>query len=79
MTLQIGNTEAAQPRSKLLTTEDACIHLWGEYSRKMKVRLYRAYKKQKIGSVVITGRHYWRLEDLNALMTDVRMAPETVS
>jgi hypothetical protein len=84
MTPQIGNTEAtlkkaSTPKPKLLTTEDACILLWGEYSRKMKVRLYRAYKQHKIGSVIITGRHYWRIEDLEALINDVTMAPEAVS
>lgn len=83
MTHSTGDTEAkldtaAKAKPVLLTTEDACIHLWGEYCRKTKVRLYRAYEKHKIGSVVITGRHYWRRDDLDALMTNVTMAPEKI-
>ena len=83
MTQQTGNTEATPdaavtPKAKLLTTEDACILLWGEYCRKTKMRLYRAYEKHKIGSVVITGRHYWHRDDLDALIRNVTYAPEKI-
>lgn len=55
---------ASKPKAKLLTTEEACLFLWDEFNQKTKVRLYRANKAGRLQSVQMTGRHWWRLSDL---------------
>ena len=77
----IGNdtaTPVEEAPQRLLTTKEACEHVFGRFDRATKARLYRAYKQEQIGSVRLTGQHYWRLHDLDALMSKVTLISDKI-
>lgn len=63
---------------RLLTTKEACVHLFGRYDQATRLRLYRAYRAEQIGSIKLTGQHYWRLHDLDLLMSKVTLVSDEV-
>jgi len=59
-------------QSKLLTTREACIYLWGEHTRTIQARLLRCNSNGDFKSVRLGGRgqHYWPMAELQKLVRE---------
>ena len=59
---------------RLLTTQEACCYLFGEHSRSMASRLYRATRDPNSGLKSIrllpSAQHYWSVFELDKLTKD---------
>ena len=58
-------------KPRLLTTKEACCYLFGEHSRSMASRLYRAAREPNSGLKSIrllpSAQHYWSILELDEL------------